>query len=363
MTGRKPDLLWRQLEDHPDLIATRREWEQLLGADLTFASRYLKSTGKIASTWVCGRNQPGCFRQVIQHAPDRIVAVCPERRCDKVQVQRDALRLQRLELKRLVKDICVAIGLDGKEVEAFGGGAKVGGQPSTLRLGARTFGVEDVVFYFARDAAAARLLPLIEKMRLRDLTARVALLVPRDDGVDLVARAAARREGIDVLALDRIATTSDRRLVVDLAAFVIEHRFAELDPIPFLWPRYWLVLDPQEGRYWYAGGRVAFSSRTRLPTALLIALARSPRQKIVRKDLYPAIWPDDWGRDGFYIKDLDRRIRDLKSKLSRLLKQAADGQDGVPADPVKAIPGSDIEGGYVLDIPESRVLWWSEPAA
>jgi len=50
MTGRKPDLLWQQLEDHPDLIATRREWEQLLGANLTFASRYLKATGKIAST-------------------------------------------------------------------------------------------------------------------------------------------------------------------------------------------------------------------------------------------------------------------------------------------------------------------------
>jgi hypothetical protein len=228
MTGRKPDLLWQQLEDHPDLIATRREWEQLLGANLTFASRYLKATGKIASTWVCGRNHPGCFRQVIQHAPDRIVAICPERRCDKVQVQRKALRLQRLELKRLVNDICVAIGLNGKEVEAFGGGAKIGDQPSTLRLGGRTFGVDDVVFYFARDAGAARLLPLIEKVRLRDPSAPVALLIPCDSGVDLVAREAAQRKGIRLLALDRIVRVDkDNQLVIDQ-----EHLGAEgrLDP-------------------------------------------------------------------------------------------------------------------------------------
>jgi hypothetical protein len=365
MISRSPDQLWREIGSHPDLLATRDEWALLLGDDFELCSRLLVATRELTTAWACGLpGAAGCFRQVVQHAPDRIVAVCTEGRCDKVQVERPRLILHRLDLARLARRICGAVGMGTKDVATFENDGASGRQPTTLRLGALPFGAENVPFYFVRDSGPDRLLPFFDKVRLRDPTGHVVVFVPRDNDVALVAREAARRKGLDVLALDRVASVGgDGRLLVDLADFVIKHHAAELDPSAFLWPRYWLVLDPRARRYWYAGQPIDFPTRSRLPQALLMALAERPGENVVRNDLCPVMWPDEYGGKKTLEVDWDRRIRDQKSALIGLLAAAAAEADGLPADPVRAVAGSDVAGGYVLGIPASRVFWWSQPTA
>ena len=230
-----------------------------------------------------------------------------------------------------------------------------------MRLGKRGFGIVGAAFYFSRVASSDRLLPMLEAIRLRDPSDPALLLVPRGQSIELLVRDAARKKQVTLLDLDaHVDVDSGGNMVVDLADFVIANRFAELDPIPFLWPRYWLVLDPVENRFWYGGCRIDFASRSRLPQVFLMEMAARPGQTVVRNDLCPAMWPDDYGGKKTLEVDWDRRIRDQKKNLGEQLATAADGVADVPADPIRAIAGTDIEGGYALDIPAARILWWSE---
>ena len=365
MKTRRLDQLCREIGDHPDLLATREEWVALLGDDFDVGSPLLIATRELATTWPCGLpGAEGCSRQVIHHAAARIVAVCPEDRCDKVRVEREQLILRRLDLGRLARHIGASLDMDAKGIAAFDDAGTVGGQPTTLRLGARPFGAQDVAFYLTRNASSQGLLPFFEKARLRDHSDHIVVLVPRDDDVDLAAREAAGRRHIDLLALDRLLDVGGNgRVRLDLSSYVSRHRFPGVDPSAFLWPRYWLVLDPREGRYWYGGRRIEFPARSRRPQTLLLSLAARPGETVVRNDLCPAMWPDEYGGKKTLEVDWDRRIRDQKSALSGLLATAAAQAEGLPQDPIRAVSGSDVDGGYVLDVPGSQVFWWSGPTA
>jgi len=356
--------LWQQVGHHPDLLATTREWEQLLGADFAVGSQLLVTTQEIASAWECGLpGTQGCCRQIVEHARDRLVAVCPERRCDKVSVDRALLILRRLDLKRLAQELASVVGLDRTDVRAVESGVLGRAQPPAHRLGSRRFGAETVAFYFTRSGASADALPLLDQIRRRDPSGEVVLFTPGDASVDASVREAAVSRGLTLLALDQIAVAENGRLAIDLSGFVVAHRFPGMDPSTFLWPRYWLVLDPREGRYWYAGQPIQFPTRSRLPQALLMALAGRPGENVVRNDLCPAMWPDEYGGKKTLEIDWDRRIRDQKSALSGLLAAAGAGADSLPGDPIRAVAGSDVDGGYVLDIPANRVFWWSQSTA
>lgn len=353
---------WHEIQSHPDLLATRHEWARLLGSAFDSCERFLVPTRELATSWECGLSgKVGCFRQVIEHARDRIVAVCTDGQCAKVSLRREELILHRLDIMRVARELCNAIGMDGRDVRAVEGETGPAGQPYALRLGSRMFGGESVAFYFTRHIVNGRLLPLIEKIRLRDPVVCTVLFVPQEHDIELVVREVCRGKDVAIMPLDKTVTASKgHRLEIDLADFVIAHRFAELNPVPFLWPRYWLVLDPREDRYWYGGRPIAFPSRSRRTQGLLMALARTPGVTVPRKDICSSVWPDEYGGRAMVEVDWDRRIRDLKLRLSLLLKQTSDIAPRIPADPIKATAGSEIDGGYVLDIPSTRILWWSE---
>ena len=150
MVTRRLEALWRQLEDHPDLLATRSEWASLLGDDIGIATKWLIATRERATSWECGLpGTEGCFRKVVEHSPERIVAVCPEGRCERVDLTREQLVLLRLDLKRLAKALCSAVGIDADDACFLNSD---GGNQPAVRLGKRRFGITEAAFYFFRAA-------------------------------------------------------------------------------------------------------------------------------------------------------------------------------------------------------------------
>jgi len=197
------DRLWSLIADHPDLLATRAEWKESLDADYPLASIHLVATQEISKTWVCGRpGTSGCYRRVIEHSRDHLVAVCPEGRCDRVPLDRADVVLHRLDLRSLCRELCLALHLNHRKIEVIDDD-RVGSSPSLYRLGIFTINGRGIAIYFTRRTLAEQLLPILETMRLRDHSGSAVLLVPVDEGIDMVVRSAARRANVIMLQLHR----------------------------------------------------------------------------------------------------------------------------------------------------------------
>ena len=216
MTRTRLERLWSLVADHPDLLATRAEWKDSLETDYPVAARHLVATREISKNWVCGRpGTPGCFRRVIEHGRDHLVAVCPEGRCDRIPLQRADVVLHRLDLRSLCQELCLALRLDQGQIEAIGDD-RAGSAPASYRLGVSTINGRGIALYFTRRTLAEQLLPILETIRLRDPSGSAVLLVPVDESMDMVVRSAARGTNISLVTLARTAREDGGHLKLEL---------------------------------------------------------------------------------------------------------------------------------------------------
>lgn len=100
MATRPGQSLWQALETVPGLCCTDGEWRRRLVADYAGASQYLRSAGKLATSYPCpSRPECGCIHRVVQHDTDRFVSVCD---CEPPRCSRQ--KMARAELALVVVD-------------------------------------------------------------------------------------------------------------------------------------------------------------------------------------------------------------------------------------------------------------------
>ncbi len=224
-----------------------------------------------------------------------------------------------------------------------------------MRLGERVFGEERAVFYFAAQVGRRGFGDWSDATAGRERGKAVALLVPRAAGLRADRAAKLRRGGVFVLPLDQSLRLGRARTSLDLAAFVIEHRFLGVDPGGLLWPRYQLVVDPEGRRYWFGGRRLALDGKQKTG-AMLEALARHPGRVVTRDELCRVMWPEAYGGRGTLETDWDRRIRGHKKVLSELLAEAHP-ESGASIKATSS--GDETEGGYRLILATREICWWT----
>ncbi|MBX2802359.1 MAG: hypothetical protein KTR31_32065 [Myxococcales bacterium] len=132
-----------------------------------------------------------------------------------------------------------------------------------------------------------------------------------------------------------------------------------------LWPRFALVLAGE--RTVYAGRALPLRRRPRM-SRLLGALAARPSEWVCRRDLLLHVFDDEITSTGRYLTEptrLERRLRQLVSGLSALLRSTEPGTDSdLPDRPIQNLRSrSDLEGGYRLALPSPQVLVVDPPSA
>ncbi len=331
-------------------------WRAEVGAELVATLRglrWLESRPLLEAGWFpCPSGAgDGCPRRVVR-LRGQLVAVCGQEidQCDDVAITDDDAEVLAVTTGTLRAGLAAALGLDGVE---RGQGPCSG----PLRLGERRLGDERAAFYFAARVGRRGFHDWLDATVTRERGRAVALLVARGAGLRAKQAAELRRAGMFVLGLDRSLRLSDRGAEIDLAEFVIERRFAGVDPGGLLWPRYELVLDPEGGRYWYRGEELALEGK-RKTAALLEELAAAPGQVVTRGEICRAVWPESYGGRRTLEIDWDRRIRGLKQALVGVLAVA----EATDLGALETIGGDESTGGYRLNLPGRRVCWWSGPA-
>jgi len=125
-------VLWQYLEDLPGQAAPLVEWHQHLDGwpgFQDFHRRYLQLTKNPATAVECRTDCGlGCPRKVVTHAPNDIVAVCPEQEEKPYPLKRQDILIYSVKRASLHKDICSALGITHRE-------SKVDGCRRTWRLG------------------------------------------------------------------------------------------------------------------------------------------------------------------------------------------------------------------------------------
>ncbi|MFT7519567.1 MAG: hypothetical protein ACI9MC_001709, partial [Kiritimatiellia bacterium] len=143
----------------------------------------------------------------------------------------------------------------------------------------------------------------------------------------------------------------------DLSELPIRLQLAGANLGELLWPRFALVVDPVEQRFYYAGQALDIERRPRLVELLRILAAR-PNQWVCRRDLVLGLYPDEITNRGKLLTDpgkIERRLRQLVSDLGKAFK-AVDSR-GLPTNPIENLRArSDLEGGYRLGLPPRQVF-------
>lgn len=125
-------LLWQYLEDLPGQAAPLVEWHQNLDGwpgFPVFRKRHLQLTKSQATAVECRTDCGlGCPRKVVMHAPNDIVAVCPEQEEKPYPLKRQDTLIYSVKRTSLHKDICSALGITHRE-------SKVDGCRRTWRMG------------------------------------------------------------------------------------------------------------------------------------------------------------------------------------------------------------------------------------
>ena len=103
-----PRAFWPALETVPGLSAVDAEWRTRFGDEYAAAKSFLRPNGKWASSHPCtARPGCGCAHDVVEHAPNDIVAVCRcGRGCATSHLNRSDIALH--ELNRSIFDQAVA---------------------------------------------------------------------------------------------------------------------------------------------------------------------------------------------------------------------------------------------------------------
>jgi hypothetical protein len=211
-------------------------------------------------------------------------------------------------------------------------------------LGERRSGADDVLVLWARHTRVEDELALL----LEDRRPRVAvvLLAHRRQLQTLVP---ARLRGIPVVWLALSETLDDRTLRVDLADVRARYGRGGLD---VLWPRFSLAIDD---RYALWHGVQHDLGRAPAQLALLGELGKQTGAFVSRSDLLPALFPDEFTNRGRCRTDplkLDRRLRQLVSRLNTAVGEGPDGQ--LPIENLRA--RADTDGGYRLALPPNAFI-------
>lgn len=118
------DPVWDVLEDLPGNAAALFDWNIRLGAWPKYASfrkRFFQLTRDRALAVDCPTDCGlGCPRKIVEHSPDEIVAICPEREAGPIRVSMQDLRIHRIDHARFNEEICTAFGIEHRASKADG---------------------------------------------------------------------------------------------------------------------------------------------------------------------------------------------------------------------------------------------------
>lgn len=330
--------LWRVLAEGADLLDTAPGWVARLGPDHAAVGSMLVGTNRLAGHWPCGLGRDGCWRRLVGEGAT-LMAVCADEdwSCQPEPVRRADAWLHRLDHGAIVAAVRVGLGLAGEGARRL--------VPGIWRAGGRDFGGVSVGVYFAMEADRAALDAVTADADPEALELVVLLAAAEPDPA---TQALARERGIDVRPLAAMAELRDGGgIAFDLDDFVIEHRFRGLeDPIPLLSDRIRCLLHPLGGVVWLNRAAVPVSKGKKLPWALLAALAAHPGRDLLRKDLFPLVFPN-YGEHNKW-QTWDKRLKDVRDELP-----------DAPW-PISAVPGGFEDGGYRLDLSQEEVAWWSD---
>ena len=336
------DPLWSVLREHaaprhPDCV-----WRSLLGDAYPAVSGLLQTVRGRAGHWHCGvQDGLGCARQVVEHAPDDLVAVCGDEppRCDRVVVERRQLALRALELRALAGVVAATSGLPDAPVRTDGQRALIG----PVQLGPHA-----LLVGLTRHVRGHRLMAWAQELRDRHPRGPLLVLSPLSGQLDAVTARTLRLVHTDVVPFGAVVRYDGERLAADLSSWLLANRaqLSGLDPLPLL-SRHQLVLDPARKRVgwtgrWHSLERKLFAYR------LLLALAHSAGAVVTRNALFDDVWPADSPADK---QGWENTLRTHKLSLERMFGKGV----------IESVRGDMFTGGYALRLDPTDIAWWSEP--
>lgn len=105
---------WQALDDLADAATDRREWQAILGSEFDLVSRFLTSTGTLATGIACpSPGGEGCPRKVVRHDDGSIRAICGDspKACSDLDLSRDDIAILGLDRTGLAKAVATALAL------------------------------------------------------------------------------------------------------------------------------------------------------------------------------------------------------------------------------------------------------------
>jgi len=106
---------WQALDDLADAATDWREWQAILGSEFDLVSRFLTSTGTLATSIACpSPGGEGCPRKVVRHDDGSIRAICGDRpkACADLDLSRDDIAILGLDRTGLAAAVATALALN-----------------------------------------------------------------------------------------------------------------------------------------------------------------------------------------------------------------------------------------------------------
>jgi len=106
---------WQALDDLADAATDRCEWQAILGGEFDLASRFLTSTGVLATSIACpSPGGEGCPRKVVRHDDGSIRAICGDspKACADLDLSRDDIAILGLDRTGLAAAVATALALN-----------------------------------------------------------------------------------------------------------------------------------------------------------------------------------------------------------------------------------------------------------
>ncbi len=105
---------WQALDDLADAATDRREWQAILGSEFDVVSRFLTSTGTLATSIACpSPGGEGCPRKVVRHDDSSIRAICGDspKACADLDLSRDDIAILGLDRTGFATAVASALAL------------------------------------------------------------------------------------------------------------------------------------------------------------------------------------------------------------------------------------------------------------
>lgn len=106
---------WQALDDLADAATDRREWQAILGSEFDLVSRFLTSSGTLATSIACpSPGGEGCPRKIVRHVDGSIRAICGDspKACDDLDLSRDDVAILCLDRTGFATAVATALSLN-----------------------------------------------------------------------------------------------------------------------------------------------------------------------------------------------------------------------------------------------------------